>query len=460
MRIALLLLLASFGIPLVGHAFVVDVTTDGVDTMPGDGICATSGGHCTVRAAVMESNALAGRQTVTVAAGVHTLAILGRGENASVTGDLDVTDDLDIEGAGAAVTELDAQGFDRVLELRGDASLSLADLTIRNGFTIEAEGAGVRSGSVGLLIASRVTFEGNDASGDGSYAIGGGLSSDLGGTLIVFDSEFRGNAARRGGAIWANGQSVVLDSTLTQNVAARGSALQSYGPTTIERCTISDNEATLNETVGFVGADARLINVTVSGNQDPSALLSTNALLQLTNVTVYDNVAYAALSVFTGGEARIANSVFVNPLATVECDTTPTSRGGNVDRDGSCAVAGSDATVADPLLGPLADNGGPTRTHLPVAGSPLIDAGENDFCPTVDQRLIGRPTDGNGTGSATCDVGAVEVPEPTAFALSLVASASLAGCMVLRSRGDREGTSRRERATCGVPRSRRALPAR
>jgi hypothetical protein len=64
--------------------------------------------------------------------------------------------------------------------------------------------------------------------------------------------------------------------------------------------------------------------------------------------------------------------------------------------------------VVDPQLGPLGDNGGPTQTHMPLAGSPAIDTATSGGCPAADQRGIGRPADGNGDGVAACDVGAVE----------------------------------------------------
>jgi hypothetical protein len=64
----------------------------------------------------------------------------------------------------------------------------------------------------------------------------------------------------------------------------------------------------------------------------------------------------------------------------------------------------------DPKLGPLAKNGGPTKTHAPLAGSPAIDAGDNAGAPVADQRGIGfaRNKDGNGDGVAVVDIGAFE----------------------------------------------------
>ncbi len=72
----------------------------------------------------------------------------------------------------------------------------------------------------------------------------------------------------------------------------------------------------------------------------------------------------------------------------------------------------SDPLLTDPLLGVLASNGVPTRTQLLLAGSPAIDAGDAAGCFFSDQRGHPRPLDGDENGSAVCDVGAVEVPEP------------------------------------------------
>ncbi len=68
--------------------------------------------------------------------------------------------------------------------------------------------------------------------------------------------------------------------------------------------------------------------------------------------------------------------------------------------------AGEGNISDDPLLGPLADNGGFTLTYALGEGSPAIDAGSPDFCPATDQRGLPRPADGDGDGEARCDMGA------------------------------------------------------
>ena len=72
-------------------------------------------------------------------------------------------------------------------------------------------------------------------------------------------------------------------------------------------------------------------------------------------------------------------------------------------------MSGTQASPIDPLLGALADNGGPTQTHALLTGSPAIDAAGDcvaDLSITTDQRGISRP---QGTA---CDIGAFEPPPP------------------------------------------------
>jgi hypothetical protein len=114
----------------------------------------------------------------------------------------------------------------------------------------------------------------------------------------------------------------------------------------------------------------------------------TNPTLSMTNVTV------------TGNSAPTGSGISIDTGCS---GGAPISLGFNLDAGASCALAGQgDRSGADPLLGPLADNGGGTDTMALGPGSPAIDAGGNCPPPATDQRGIARPL------GAACDVGAFE----------------------------------------------------
>src|SRR6187455_78931 len=106
-RIAALLSAAMAVASAQADTYTVDSTVDAVDATPGNGTCATAAGKCTLRAAVQEANAHAGADTITLPAGHYLLSATGAGEDLAATGDLDVTDELQVNGAGADTTIVD-----------------------------------------------------------------------------------------------------------------------------------------------------------------------------------------------------------------------------------------------------------------------------------------------------------------------------------------------------------------
>jgi CSLREA domain-containing protein len=111
----------------------VNSTTDALDVNPGDGICADSSGYCTLRAAIMETNSLAGSDTISIPAGTYILSIPGIGEDASAQGDLDITDDLTVQGSGADVAILDGGNLDRIFHLPTASKVGISRLTVQDG---------------------------------------------------------------------------------------------------------------------------------------------------------------------------------------------------------------------------------------------------------------------------------------------------------------------------------------
>jgi hypothetical protein len=140
---------------------------------------------------------------------------------------------------------------------------------------------------------------------------------------------------------------------------------------------------------------------------DGGGILLSSGLLTISRSTVVRNTAATGSALWNGGTTVVAATVLAGTGA--DCSGSITSSGYNMSDDASCSlVQPTDHPDTVPVLGPLANNGGPTLTHLPGATSPLLDAipvgtaGLCDATTPTDQRGFPRPT-----GTA-CDIGAVE----------------------------------------------------
>ena len=327
---------------------------------------ADSGVPGTLRECVKEANKFSGI-TLSVPAGTYTLAIVGQGEDAAATGDLDITASMTINGAGAGSTIIQAgtnatNGIDRVFHLLADTTLS--DLTIQFGNL----GTGVE---------------------------GGGIYIDNAAVVTLAELAVQNNTGKHGGGIYnKNGTLTVTESTISGNSAANGHGGGLY----------HDG-----------GTTATLTNVTISGNsatQDGGGTYS-NDPLTLVNVTLASNTATGKGGGIrrNGGTTSLKNTIVANNSAStsLNCEGTITSAGYNLDSGNSCLFTGTgDQINTDPLLGTLQDNGGPTLTHALALLSSAVDAGTNSGAPASDQRGQPRPYDGDGDSIAVTDIGAYE----------------------------------------------------
>lgn len=131
--------LAVFLFVIAAHAkpttaiFDVNDILDLIDDNLTDGKCHTTAETCTLRAAVMQANALSGTNTINLPAGVYTLTIPCANEDYAVTGDLDIHSDLTINGTGADVTIVDGNQLNRVIDIFNPAKPIISGMTIWNG---------------------------------------------------------------------------------------------------------------------------------------------------------------------------------------------------------------------------------------------------------------------------------------------------------------------------------------
>ncbi len=450
--------------PLNVHPiFVVNSTADAVDAAPGNGICATASGVCTLRAAVQEANALAGPDTIQFTGTTITLTGAA-GEDAGASGDLDVTaagGPLTIVGNGAGTTIIQAcdadadpacVGIDRIFDVLDAASLTLSGVTLRNGY---GDGGGIRVGRLlpwgGSPGRATLVLDASEVVNNRSTGYGGGVLTTWG-IVTVTGSVIANNRAVYGGGAIASGMgTLTIDrSTLSGNSAIRpgggsaGGAIDNNasGPAdvTISNSTISGNSADDGGGIhnnGFTNSSGlhgiyRISNSTLSGNIATGrggAIQNANGIVTLANVTVAGNTALQGGGIQTaqGVNSQVASTILRNSLVALNtgdnCLVTGAgasfaSDGYNLSDDSTCAFAGTgDLNDVAAGLGPLANNGGPTLTHALLGGSPAIDAGDPAGCTdaagtalATDQRGAGfaRAVDGNLDGIARCDIGAVE----------------------------------------------------
>src|SRR6188768_2067465 len=131
--------ITAFSVNTNAATFVVNTTADTQDAAPGNGVCADSGGLCSLRAAITEANALAGADTITVPAGTYTTTLAGTNEDANANGDFDITSPLTINGAGGGATVIQANAAtqtanERVFHiLAGGTAVTVAGVTVQNG---------------------------------------------------------------------------------------------------------------------------------------------------------------------------------------------------------------------------------------------------------------------------------------------------------------------------------------
>lgn len=369
---------------------------------PGNGVCDAA--ECTLREAL--ATVAAGGE-ITFAAGVSGAIALS-----PAAGQLVVNQAVTISGPGADVLAVrgnrDARQAARVLLVHaagGDVVIS--DLTVAKGYVggpggciqgegtrlflervvvaeCEAFGAGGGIGStgtsdhVGFLSLVDVTVRDNWAA-DG----GGGVFNNHSSTLHVSGSTISGNEGREGGGIGSTGAATIVNTTVSGNRGrSRGGGVdQQNGTMTIAHATIVGNESDVDQ----IGGDGFGGGVFFYGD-------------------------YGALLLHHTVVANNHNRSGAGPDCAASPGRLPiTSAGYNLIGDLAGCVyvpAISDILGADPLLGPLASNGGLTRTHMPLPGSPVLDAGDPAFAPppAYDQRGLGFPRVQNGR----IDIGAVE----------------------------------------------------
>jgi hypothetical protein len=178
--------------------------------------CVEGAGDCSLRGAIIAANQNPGLDTINIPAGEYILSIEGRFEDATATGDLDITDDVNIEGAGETQTIINASGIDRVIHILANATVEIADLTVTGGFDymsgnfpFDGTGAGIYNGGNSYLKMRNCSVANNGT----EWGTAGGIYNEKNSTLKLSNCTITEGRASYGTAILNEGIAEITDST-------------------------------------------------------------------------------------------------------------------------------------------------------------------------------------------------------------------------------------------------------
>ena len=239
---------------------------------------------------------------------------------------------------------------------------------------------------------------------------GGGLAIDGNGQQVFV---IAGATSQTSGAANAAIEGLTIKNGKASGTPSFGGGIFNAGTLTLSNSTVSGNTANYGGGIFNAGTGTlTLTNSTVSGNtatnESGGGGIRNANTLTVTNSTLSGNSAPSGGGIYDGATATLKNTIVADSPSGGNCGGGITDGGHNLDSGTSCgfATANNSLSGVDPMLGPLADNGGPTWTHALLAGSPAIDKGDS-FGATTDQRGVSRPQ------GAASDIGAFEVESTT-----------------------------------------------
>ncbi|HOC42696.1 MAG TPA: CSLREA domain-containing protein [Thermoanaerobaculales bacterium] len=456
--------------PASAATFTVNSTVDGLDASPGNGVCLTPISTCTLRAAIQESNALAGEDLIIVPAGTYLLNRPGTSEDQCVNGDLDVRESVTIRGDGPDRTVVDGNSIDRVFDLvpPSNATIRFEGIGIHNGLLPLSAlywdgGGGVQISGPVTATFERCRLHGNRASSAWSHS-GYAIHAYAVDSLTLLACEIDENRRTDGATI--DGMALGfhdttgnyrLERSWVHNNDGVGVFEDSVVSTVIDRSTIEvqggrgvsvggrlyllSSTLAYNQNGGLeVRSSASLVyavNSTLSSNVTDlggGGILAYDGIVDLSSVTITGNIADGdasgsgnggGIQIVPGADVRLrhvalgSNSDW-SPTVEVHPDCSGTvysERFNLISNAVGCTITGDTGGNIGgvlPGLGPLDRQGGLTPVHVPLPGSPVVDAGD-EYCTDIngalvqlDQRGYPRTVEGDDLPGTYCDMGAAE----------------------------------------------------
>ena len=381
---------ASGGDPVI----TVNTTADLPGVAAGRGVCRDAAGTCSLRAAVMAADTSLRHTTIIVPPGHYKLTIPPRSPADDPLTDFDLSRGalkllrpVTITGAGARQTVVDGTGITRVFASFTTATIT--GLTVTGGFMppispllpLPIGGGGIAN--IGVLRLQQVAVSGNHAD------YGAGIFNYPFSFLTISDSVVNGNSGLEAAGIRFDSGGLVVNTTITGNTA-------------VSRADRPGTESGVGAGVDARGATPStltIVNSTIAGN---------SASKNGAGINVAQGYPPFIIGIPLAQRVLLRNTIVAGNTAARSADCSSLgivvfrSRGHNLASDSSCPFRlPSDLPRTNPLLGPLANNGGPTNTLALLPGSPAINAGGSAGCPATDQRGVPRPP-------GHCDIGAFQ----------------------------------------------------
>lgn len=387
------LVLAS--LPAHAVEFNVDSIGDAVDQTPGDGICATESGKCSLRAAIQETNALAGADSIVLEEKTYRLAIGDRDEDLSAEGDLDIAGDLTIIGKGKDKTIINGSNNEfRIFHILAAEADSLPyNVTLKNlGMTegLDAAKGGLLYSDGANLVLSGVSAYKGGLGGTAVYNNEGKLDIDdssftensravynyrgvinvkeslfelnvsegsaaalynYGGRVIIRKTTFSKNSANErsqaGGAIRNTGDMYIYESSFSENQSQSGGAIYNNGKAIVNGVEFFDNSASSEGgAISIIGAGAvSIMNSTFRSNK---AEADGGGIYGRGNY--YQGDLSVLSSSFSGNRGMNGGAIFSNHLFNFSVENTKLEQNFAENSGGSIYLSGEESTIRNSLI--------------------------------------------------------------------------------------------------------------
>lgn len=439
------------------------------------------------------------RDTIVLPAGTYTVTLAGTIEGA---GDFDITEDVTVQGAGAAATIVDGNDLDRVFELASSATdVAMSGLTIRNGQTTSV-GGGIYVSAGGLTLSSSVVGQNTSPFGGGVYnsggdltlvgttvadnnvgsttAVGGGIYNEGGGSTLTISSGsvISGNDAGLGGGIHNGGTVTITGSSVFNNDAALdGGGIRNTGALTITSSHVSGNTAgqygggilngngTLTITSSLLqgnsandlggGISNQEATLTINGSSvigntaapGGGGISVVDASATIVNTTLSGNSTNAVGGGLLVGESGGISTVSLNNVTIVNntADADAPTSGGN---GGGFSNDGGDVTLRNTIVAGNIDRSQSGAIHPDCSGSSFVSAGHNLIQNTAG--CIFTPGAGDVLGQSPLLPALAQVGGHLVHALLFGSPAIDAGETSTCATHDQRGVARPQLAACDI----------